>query len=202
MHRVYEEDRALVARMRAGDQRAFDEFFNANARRLLAFVSRRSTMDMASVEDVVQNSLVKAVNHLGSYRAEAALFTWLTEICRHELVDTHRKAVRRPTHVSIDEGTTASVVAELRIPAHMEPESLLETELHAAAVMRTLQLLPQHYARALEAKYGDGLAVEAIANLLGLSTAATQSVLSRAREAFREHWEATPADAVAKGSPR
>lgn len=198
---MYEADRALVARMRAGDQRAFDEFFKAHARRLMAFASRRSTMDMAGVEDVVQNSLVKAINHLGSYRGEAALFTWLTEICFHELVDTHRKAVRRPTHISIDEGASASVVAELRIPAQMEPESLLEAESHAAAVMRTLQLLPEHYARALEAKYGDGLTVEAIAGLLGLSTAATQSMLTRAREAFREHWEeARPT--TAKGSPQ
>ena len=108
---MYEADQLLVSRMRAGDQRAFDEFFNVNAPRLLAFVSRRSTLDLASVEDVVQSSLIKAVGHLAGYRAEAALFTWLTEICFHELVDGHRKAERRPTHISLDDSATASPVS-------------------------------------------------------------------------------------------
>ena len=84
---MYESDRALVARMGAGDQRAFDEFFHSSAPRLAAFAARRSGLDAASVEDVVQNTLVKAVRNLASYRGEAALFTWLTEICRHELAD-------------------------------------------------------------------------------------------------------------------
>ncbi len=185
---MYEADQLLVARMRAGEQRAFDEFFYANAPRLLAFASRRSTLDLASVEDIVQNSLIKAVGHLASYRAEAALFTWLTEICFHELVDGHRKSERRPAHVSLDDSATGSQFADLRAPARMQPESQLEMESHSASVMRILGSLPKHYARALEAKYGDGLSVEAIANLLGLSTTATQSLLARARELFRERW--------------
>src|SRR3977135_1544332 len=91
-HGVYEADRALVARMRAGDQRAFDEFFSASAPRLVAFAARRSALDSASLEDIVQNTLIKAARNLASYRGEAALFTWLTQICRHELADGHRKA--------------------------------------------------------------------------------------------------------------
>jgi len=193
---VYEADRALVARMRAGDQRAFNEFFNAHAPRLLAFAARRTSLDIASVEDIVQNSLIKAVKHLANYRAEAALFTWLTEICFHELVDTHRKSARRPIHVSLDDGAAAAMVSDLRVPAWLEPESVAEAQSHTAAVMRTLQRLPEHYSRALEAKYGDGMAVDEIARQLGLSMAATQSVLARAREAFRERWEANPADAM------
>ena len=85
---MHESDRALVAKMGAGDQRAFDEFFHSCAPRLAAFAARRSGLDAASVEDVVQNTLVKAIRNLGSYRGEAALFTWLTEICRHELADS------------------------------------------------------------------------------------------------------------------
>jgi RNA polymerase sigma-70 factor (ECF subfamily) len=188
---VYEADQLLVSRMRAGDQRAFDEFFYVNAPRLLAFVSRRSTLDLASVEDIVQNSLIKAVGRLAGYRAEAALFTWLTEICFHELVDGHRKAERRPTHVSLDDSAAAPQLADLRAPARMQPEGQLETESHSAAIMRVLESLPNHYARALEAKYGDGLSVEAIANLLGLTTTATQSLLARARESFRVRWDST-----------
>src|ERR1700732_3298586 len=115
-HGVYEADRALVARMRAGDQRAFDEFFKDSAPRLVAFIARRTAWDPATLEDIVQSALIKAVCNLDSYRGEAALFTWLTEICRHEMTDVHRKNARRPEHVSLDaDGATRHVVAQLHV---------------------------------------------------------------------------------------
>src|SRR6202043_2785198 len=117
---MYESDRALVARMGAGDQRAFDEFFHSSAPRLTAFAARRSGLDPASVEDIVQNTLVKAIRNLASYRGEAALFTWLSEICRHELADAYRKTARRPVHETLDDPKTAeSELMRLRIvPQH------------------------------------------------------------------------------------
>jgi RNA polymerase sigma-70 factor, ECF subfamily len=199
---VYEADRALVARMRAGDQRAFEEFVNASAPRLTAFATRRSSLDAASLEDVVQNTLIKAVRNLASYRSEAALFTWLTEICRHELVDMHRKAARRPTQVSLDEtAATRLAVAALRAPEHQEPAATLEAAARAAAVMQVLASLPERYFRALEAKYGDGLSVDEIAKELGLTMIATQSLLARAREAFRERWRGTADQTHTGASP-
>lgn len=186
---MYEADRALVARMRAGDQRAFDEFFNASASRLFAFAARRTSMDSAGLEDIVQSAMIKAVRNLASYRGEAALFTWLTEICRHELADVQRKAARRPVHVSLDDdGSMRQAVAQLRSPEHREPVAELDQANRRAVVMQVLSSLPERYGRALEAKYGDGLSVEEIARQLGLTAIATQSLLARAREAFRERW--------------
>jgi len=185
---MYESDRALVVRMGAGDQRAFDEFFHSSAPRLAAFAARRSGLDAASVEDIVQNTLVKAVRNLGSYRGEAALFTWLTEICRHELADVYRKAARRPDHTSLDELSSASPQAQLRVPAQHEPTAQVETEMRRSAVVRALQALPERYSLALEAKYRDGFSVDEIAHSLGLTSTAAQSLLARAREAFRERW--------------
>ncbi len=186
---MYEADRVLVTRMRAGDQRAFDEFFNASAHRLVAFIARRSALDSASLEDIVQSAMIKAVRNLANYRGEAALFTWLTEICRHELADAHRKAARRPAHVSLDGEEVAPLVeAQLRAPEHHEPLSLLDAASQGAAVMQVLRSLPEHYSRALEAKYGDGMSVEDIGRELGLTAIATQSLLARARETFRRRW--------------
>jgi RNA polymerase sigma-70 factor (ECF subfamily) len=175
--------------MRAGEQRAFDEFFNASAPRLVAFVARRSALDPASLEDIVQSALIKAVRNLAGYRGEAALFTWLTEICRHELADAHRKAARRPAHISLDEDDMNSLVeAQLRAPEHHEPLSVLDAATQGAAVMQVLRSLPGHYSRALEAKYGDGMSVEDIGRELGLTAIAAQSLLARARETFRHRW--------------
>lgn len=186
---MYEADRALVARMRAGEQLAFDEFFYSNAPRLVAFLARRSKLDPASLEDVVQCALIKAVRNLATYRGEAALLTWLTEICRHELADVHRKAARRPAHVSLDEaGVNAVAEFQLRAPEHQEPVAELHVASQRTNIMRILDGLPERYARALEAKYGDGMSVEEMAQQLGITEIAVQSLLARAREAFRQRW--------------
>jgi RNA polymerase sigma-70 factor (ECF subfamily) len=194
---LYESDRALVTRMRAGEQRAFDEFFHSYVPRLVAFTTRRSGLDSASVEDIVQNTLVKAMRSLSSFRGEAALFTWLTQICRHELADVTRKAARQPGLVSLDEPEQLlRLQFQLRLAPSQEPESEVEAQLTRAAVIKALNALPERYSQALEAKYGDGLSVEEIAALMGVTTIAAQSLLARAREAFREQWLASPHESV------
>jgi RNA polymerase sigma-70 factor (ECF subfamily) len=192
---VYDADRTLVARMCAGEQRAFDEFFNASASRLAAFATRRSGLDSASLEDVVQNTMIKAVRGLASYRGEAALFTWLTEICRRELADAHRKAARRPGHDSLEAALeTPDTLLQLRVPEQREPTAEVEAELCRRAIIRILNGLPERYALALEAEFGDGLSVDDSAQSLGLTPTAAQSLLARARDAFRERWRAESND--------
>ena len=177
--------------MAAGDQRAFDEFFRSNVPRLIAFTTRYSGLDNASVEDIVQNTLVKAMRSLSTYRGEASLFTWLSQICLYELVDNTRKAARRPLHVSLHELEEIwSLFGELRVPAHCEPSAEVDTQLQRAAVLTILQSLPRRYAEVLEAKYGDGLSVEEIALTSGTTAIAVQSLLARAREAFKMKWRA------------
>jgi RNA polymerase sigma-70 factor (ECF subfamily) len=190
---LYEDDRKLVKRMLAGDQRAFDAFFAAYAQRLAAFAGRRSNMSPAGLEDVVQNSLIKAMRNLSSFRGDAALFTWLCEICRHELISTHRKWARRPEHDSLDcSSYVRDTVLELRAPSEFEPPNELALDEHRGAIAVTLNGLPERYARALEWKYGDGFSVQQIARMLGLSTVAAQSLLARAREAFKAGWCGEP----------
>jgi RNA polymerase sigma-70 factor (ECF subfamily) len=198
---VYEADCILVARMRSGEQRAFDEFFAVCASRLAAFAARRSGLDSSSLEDVVQNTLIKAVRNLESYRGEAALLTWVTEICRHELADMHRKAARRPAHESLDAmGATAVAVLHLRVPEQNEPPGEVDLTLRRAAILRALDGLPKQYALALEAKYGDGLSVDEVAKLLNITPIAAQSLLARARQAFRDGWRIQTGQAVGERS--
>jgi RNA polymerase sigma-70 factor, ECF subfamily len=187
--RLSEDDRQLVARMRAGEQSAFERFFGAYARRLAAFVARRSTLDPASVEDMVQATLIKAVRNLESFRGDAALFTWLCTICRHELASQRRKSARQPIHESIDvQGLARDVLVETRAPEECEPYRELEVVAHRNEVAHTLNSLPERYALVLEWKYGDGFSVEEIAGMLGLTTTATQSLLARARKEFKDLW--------------
>jgi RNA polymerase sigma-70 factor, ECF subfamily len=179
----------MVARMRVGERSAFDGFFAAYAQRLTVFVARRSTLDPAGVEDIVQTTLIKAVRHLDSFRGDAALFTWLCTICRHEIASVLRKQGRQPVHESIDTGGLArDLLLELPAPAESEPPQELELALQRTAVARTLNRLPERYARVLEWKYGDGFSVEEIAGMLGLTVIAVQSLLARARKEFKDLW--------------
>jgi len=186
---VHTQDRELVARMLAGDERAFDAFFASYARRLAAFAARRADLPPATVEDLVQNTLIKAIRNLASFRGEAALFTWLCEICRNEIVDVMRKNARQPQHDSLDEITQdGESPLEFRARTLDEPLQVLELDSHRNAIAATMNGLPERYALALEWKYGDGLSVEEIARMLGLTTIAAQSLLARARLAFKTSW--------------
>src|SRR5688500_20250388 len=89
--------------MRRGEQRAFDQFFDAYAARLAAFAARRSALDAAALEDVVQVTMINAMRGLGSFRGGSALFTWLCQICRNQLADVRRKMERQPTMRSLDQ---------------------------------------------------------------------------------------------------
>jgi RNA polymerase sigma-70 factor (ECF subfamily) len=185
---VYSADRQLVAAMLAGDARAFDAFFEAYAKRLAAFATRRTTLPAAAIEEIVQNTLIKAIRRLASYRGEAALFTWLCEICRNELVNLHRREARRSAEDSLEQSSVRETVLELRAPESESPLGALEIAAQRSAVAEALNSLPERYARALEWKYGDGFSVEEIARMLGLTTIAAQSLLARARAAFRQVW--------------
>jgi RNA polymerase sigma-70 factor (ECF subfamily) len=176
--------------MLSGDQRAHDEFFKAYAPRLATFAARRSPHPPATIEDIVQTTLIKALRNLASFRGEAAFFTWLCEICRHELIDLHREYTRRPQHQSLEQRSEVQqeTLLELRLPEIEDPAFGLELTEHRSAIARTLNGLPERYARALEWKYGDGFSVDEIASMLGLTTIAAQSLLARARLAFKEAW--------------
>jgi RNA polymerase sigma-70 factor (ECF subfamily) len=186
---VYNEDRKLVGRMLAGDSRAFNAFFELYARRLAAFAARRTSFPADRIEDLVQGTLIKAIRNLAGFRGEAALFTWLCEICRHELINMQRSAARQPELEDIDVLAEAEeTLLELRAAEETDPLHMLEKASHRSTVAATLNGLPERYARALEWKYGDGFSVDEIARMLGLTTIAAQSLLARARQAFKQSW--------------
>src|SRR3954471_24223102 len=87
-------ERDLVRRMLGGDETAFDEFFADYFPRLFRFAVL-PLRDPDAAEDIVQTSLIAAVRHLGSWRGEASLFTWLCTICRREIAAWHKRTSRR-----------------------------------------------------------------------------------------------------------
>jgi RNA polymerase sigma-70 factor, ECF subfamily len=185
------DEQDLVERMRRGDQRAFNEFFDTYAARLGAFAARRCSLDAASLEDVVQVSMINAMRGLASFRGGSALFTWLCQICRNHLADVTRKAQRQPKVHSLDEmGETRPTDNIIELTDFRDPLDECADDSTRNAVRRAINQLPANYARILELRFGDELTVPEIARALQLSESAAESRLVRARQAFREQWHA------------
>jgi RNA polymerase sigma-70 factor (ECF subfamily) len=183
------DEQDLVERMRRGEQRAFDQFFDAYAARLAAFAARRSALDAAAIEDVVQITMINAMRGLAGFRGGSALFTWLCQICRNHLADVRRKAARQPPVQSLDTLAAAQPQATLlELTDFRDPLDECAQDSTRGAVRRAVNRLPATYARILELRYGDDLTVPEIARLLEVSEDAAESRLARARQAFREGW--------------
>lgn len=73
----YADDKRLVRRLLAGDEAAFEEFFEMYFSGLYRFALARLEGSADAAEDIVQATLCRAVTKLATYRGEAALFTWL-----------------------------------------------------------------------------------------------------------------------------
>lgn len=187
----HEEDLALAGRMLAGEERAFDAFAERYTRALYRFARSRLRGDRELTREIVQTALCKALAKLDSYRGEASLFTWLCACCRNEVLMHLRSRRSAPDEVELEEGVepAAGLPPDRVSPGRPGPEvALLEREA-AERVHLALDLLPGHYARALEWKYLESLPVREIGERLGLGAKAAESLLTRARQAFRGVYE-------------
>jgi len=192
----------LVARMRQGDERAFHQFFDAFASRLGSFVARRSSLDAAAIEDVVQMTLINAIRGIAAFRGGSALFTWLCQICRNVLADARRKAERQPRTQSLEKMVEDQPLATvIELTDFCDPLDECEADSTRGAVRKVINKLPAHYARILELRFGDELTVPEISRTLRMSENAAESLLSRARRAFHEAWSAQADSAGASATP-
>jgi RNA polymerase sigma-70 factor (ECF subfamily) len=180
-------DLALARRLLAGDESAFDEFFAAYFPRLYRFACARLRGNDDAAEDVVQATLIRALDKMHTYRGEAQLFTWLCTFCRWEIAAWFKRT-GKTSHVSLadDRPHTRAVLEAIVALADADPERELQRRELSRLVQAVLDQLPVHYGDALEWKYIEGVPVQEIAERLGLGYKAAESLLTRARQAFRE----------------
>ena len=185
-------EREMVRRMLGGDEVAFDEFFADSFPRLFRFAVLR-LRDPDAAEDLVQNTLVAAVRHLGSWRGEATLFTWLRTICRREISAWEKRTSRRAIVSIADDDPGLRAALESIGAAADAPDAGLARADTGRIVQLVLDHLPPRYSRALEWKYLQELSVDEIAGRLQCTPKAAESLLTRARHAFRDAFAAVQA---------
>jgi RNA polymerase sigma-70 factor (ECF subfamily) len=180
-------DLALARRVLAGDEAAFDEFFAGYFPPLYRFARARLGGDEDASEEIVQRVLIRALDRLRTYRGEAALLTWLCTLCRREIARVReREGKEREVSFFDDRPEMRAALDALAANDADDPEAELRRHELSRIVQLTLDHLPGRYGEVLEWKYIQELSVEEIAGRLGVGYKAAESMLARARAAFRD----------------
>lgn len=180
-------DLATARKILRGDQAAFRQLFDQYFPRLYRFALARLNGDADAAGEVVQQTFCRAIERLDSYRGEAALYTWFCQICNNLIMDLfrHRSQENRRIVFIEDGPEIQAVLAALTDPDGERGEADLVRRDVTRLVQATLDHLPERYGDVLEWKYVDELPVAEIASRLALSVKAAESLLGRARQAFR-----------------
>jgi len=181
------DDRFIAEGLRAGDAIAFDRFTSSYLPALYRFAASRLHGDRELVRDIVQTTVCKALASLGTFRGEAAFFTWLCACCRNEIAMHFRRRGGTLREVPLEEDREPTPAAGVPVPEGTA--ELLLREERARFVHLALDLLPPRQAQALTLKYLENTPVKKIAARLQLAPKAAESLLTRARVAFREHYD-------------
>lgn len=189
---IYLEDKKLAKRLLAGKEPAFNQFFDENFARLYRFVLARVSHDEEPAKEIVQAALARALSKIHTYRGESALFTWLCAIARNELTDWMRRNARYREHITLteDEPEIRAAVDSILAPGGDDPVRNLQKHEVSRLIQVALDRLPPKYGDALEWKYIQGYTVREIADRMELSPEAAQSLLARAKRAFRDIYSA------------
>jgi RNA polymerase sigma-70 factor, ECF subfamily len=179
-------DLALARRVIAGEEDAFEEFFAGYFPRLYRFALARLGGNEDAAEEVVQRVLIRALDRLHTYKGEAALITWLCTLCRRDIATwLGREGRSREVSLFDDRPEIRAALDMVAAADRDDPQAQLWRRELSGLVRLTLDHLPGSYGDVLEWKYIQDLSVEEIAHRLGVGYKAAESLLARAREAFR-----------------
>jgi RNA polymerase sigma-70 factor (ECF subfamily) len=179
-----EIDQQLVERAQRGDKQAFGLLVTKYERKLWRLLSR-FIRDPAEVEDVAQESFIKAYRALPSFRGDSAFYTWLYRIgintAKNYLVAMGRRA---PTTTEFDSEEAESFEDGDQLRDINTPESVLMSKEVAETVNATMEELPEELRTAITLREIEGLSYEEIAGIMNCPIGTVRSRIFRAREAI------------------
>ena len=173
------EDAELLARWNAGDERAATLLVERHAPSVARFVASLGMRH--EVDDVVQDTFVRAFGALDGFRSDSSLRTWLFTIARRLVLDRRRAARRRGTDVEVQETDVVTDGNPLDTLVAQETESRL-----AGAVAR----LTPTQREVFRLRVGDGLSYKEIAEIVGSTEGAARVHYHNAMRAVKEFLDA------------
>jgi len=170
-------DNELVERARAGDARSYEELVRRYERLVGRVLYSYAGRD-AAVEDLVQETFLRAYDRLSTFNPEYRFKTWLLAIANNLGIDTLR---RRRDVVEFNPEVHGRVVRG--------PEVVATEAERAKSVQEAVMTLPETYSVPLVLRYAEGLTYAEIAEILGITVPALKSRLFRARNMLAERLE-------------
>lgn len=181
-----EIDQLLVERVQRGDKQAFGLLVSKYQRKLARLLSRL-IRDPAEVEDVAQETFIKAYRALPSFRGDSAFYTWLYRIgintAKNYLVSQGRRA---PTTTEFDSEEAETFEEGDQLRDINTPERLLMTKQIGDTVNRAMDALPEELRTAIVLREIEGLSYDEIATIMECPIGTVRSRIFRAREAISE----------------
>ncbi|CAG0123690.1 RNA polymerase sigma-H factor [Rhodocyclaceae bacterium] len=181
-----EVDQQLVVRAQHGDQQAFGLLVSKYQRKLARLLSRL-IRDPAEVEDVAQETFIKAYRALGNFRGDSAFYTWLYRIgintAKNYLVSQGRRA---PTRTDFDSEEAETFEDGDLLRDINTPERMLLSKQIGETVNSAMEDLPEDLRTAIMLREIEGMSYEDIAKMMDCPIGTVRSRIFRAREAVAE----------------
>lgn len=184
-----EPDALLVERTKRGDVRAFEMLVVKYQRRIERLISRM-VRDVDLVEDIAQETFIRAYRALPQFRGDSAFYTWLYRIAvntaKKSLLELKRDPlVTQGAVVSPEDGDETSR-AESVLTDGETPESLLASKEIGATVNAAIDALSEDLRQAIVLREIEGLSYEEIATVMSCPIGTVRSRIFRAREAIAD----------------
>ena len=183
-------DTLLVQRTLAGDQRAFEMLVVKYQRRVERLIGRM-VRDTDLVQDIAQETFIRAYRALGQYRGDAQFYTWLYRIAvntaKKQLMELKRDPLVLMSSLSSgDDDETSGLEHELnaQVADAETPEAILASKEIAEAVNAAMDALPKELGQAIAMREIEGMSYEEIAMALDCPIGTVRSRIFRAREAI------------------
>ena len=183
---VPSDDAELVRRARARDSAAFRTIMERHNRRLYR-IARSILRNDSEAEDAVQEAYVNALTHLGGFRGDSSLATWLSRITMNEALGRlRRKRSAMDLETFEAQRTEAQIIKFPQMVTSDDPERTMAQREILQLVERATDRLPEIFRIVFMTRMIEGMSIEETANLLDLPFDTVKTRLHRARRLVRE----------------
>ncbi len=184
-HSKYSEqlDEDLVARVQRGDKSAFDFLVIKYQHKIIQLVNGY-IKDPSEAQDVAQEVFLKAYRALGSFRGEAAFYTWLYRIAINTAKNYLLSRSRRSSSFEVDIQDAEAIENAPQLQGMDTPERHLLNEEIVDTIKTTIENLPEEMRIAIMLREFEGMSYEEIAVAMDCPVGTVRSRIFRAREAI------------------
>jgi len=183
--KAQDTDQQLVVKVQNGDKRAFDLLVLKYQHKIFSIISR-FVKDQAEVQDVAQETFIKAYRALGSFRGESAFYTWIYRIAINTAKNYLVSKGRRPPSTDVDVDEAEFYTGSDSLKDVSTPENQMMRDQLKDVIYKAIQDLPEDLRTAVTLREMEGLSYEEIAEVMDCPVGTVRSRIFRAREAIEK----------------